>query len=123
MRPIRNPKTQAERRRRRHVRIRRKIAGTAERPRLVVSRSVKHIYAQVIDDKAGRTLVGVSDRMKGIKIEGSGKTAASFAVGKLLGERAVAAGVSKVVFDRGGHPYHGRVKAVADGARKGGLEF
>ncbi len=123
MRSIRKPKTRVQRRYRRHLRIRKKVRGTAARPRLVVSRSIKHVYAQVIDDEAGRTLIGVSDRMKDVKIDKSGKVAASFAVGKLLGERAVAAGVKKVVFDRGGYPYHGRVKAVADGARDGGLEF
>ena len=123
MRPIRKPKTRAERRYRRHLRIRKKIHGTAERPRLVVSRSIRHVYAQVIDDDAGRTLVGVSDRMKDVKVEGSGKLAASLAVGKLLAQRAAATGVTKVVFDRGGHPYHGRVKAVADGARDAGLEL
>ena len=122
MRPIHKPKTRVERRYRRHLRIRKKIRGTAERPRLVVSRSIKHVYAQVIDDDAGRTLFGVSDRMKDIKFEG-GKTAASFAVGKLLGARAIAGGVKKVVFDRAGYPYRGRVKAVAEGAREGGLEL
>jgi large subunit ribosomal protein L18 len=123
MRAIRKPKTKADRRHRRHVRIRRKIQGTAERPRLAVFRSSKHVYAQIIDDDRGHTIVGVSDQAKDVKSEKSGKVAASFAVGKLLGERAVAAGVKKVVFDRGGYPYHGRVKGLADGARKGGLEF
>ncbi len=123
MRPIHKPKTRVERRYRRHLRIRKKIHGTAKRPRLVVSRSIRHVYAQVIDDDAGRTLVGVSDQMKDIKIEGKGKIATSLAVGKLLGKRAIAAGVTAVVFDRGGYPYHGRVKAVAQGARDGGLEF
>lgn len=123
MRSIHKPKTRVERRYRRHLRIRKKIRGTAARPRLVVSRSIRHVYAQVIDDDAGRTLVAVSDQMKDIKINDSGKIATSFAVGKLLGERAIAAGVTEVVFDRGGFPYHGRVKAVAQGARDGGLEF
>ncbi len=123
MRPIHKPKTRVERRYRRHLRIRKKIRGTAVRPRLVVSRSIRHVYAQVIDDDAGRTLVAVSDQMKDIKIKDSGKIAMSFAVGKLLGERAIAAGVTEVVFDRGGYPYHGRVKAVAQGARDSGLEF
>jgi large subunit ribosomal protein L18 len=89
----------------------------------VVFRSAKHVYAQIIDDDKGHTLVGVSDQSKDAKSEKSGKVAASFTVGKVLGERAVAAGVKTVVFDRGGYPYHGRVKALADGARKGGLEF
>lgn len=123
MRSIRKPKTRLRRRYRRHLRIRKKVQGTAARPRLVVSRSIKHVYAQVIDDEVGRTLIGVSDRSNDVKIDKNGKVAASFAVGKLLGERAVAAGVKKVVFDRGGYPYHGRVRAVAEGARDGGLEF
>jgi len=123
MRPIHKPRTRKERRYRRHLRIRKRIRGTADRPRLAVHRSLKHVYAQLVDDDKGETLVGVSDRVKDLSVEGSGKVATSFAVGKLLGERAVAAGISKVVFDRGGYPYHGRVKAVADGARKGGLEF
>lgn len=121
MRPVHRPKTRNERRSRRHLRIRKKVRGTAARPRLVVHRSLKHVYVQIVDDDAGRTLLGVSDRAK--EVAAHGKTAASEAVGKLLAERAVAAGIRKVVFDRGGYPYHGRVKAVADGARKGGLEF
>ncbi len=123
MRPVKNPKTKAQRRRRRHVRIRRKLRGTADRPRLVVFRSAKHVYAQIIDDDKGHTLLGVSDQAKDVKSEKNGKIAASFTVGKVLAERAVAAGMKAVVFDRGGYPYHGRVKALADGARKGGLEF
>ena len=123
MRPIHKPKTRGQRRYRRHLRIRKKVHGTNERPRLAVHRSLKHVYAQIIDDVSGRTLLGVSDQAKDISVKESGKVAASFAVGKLLGERAAAAGIKQVVFDRGGYPYHGRVKAVADGARKSGLEF
>ena len=123
MRPIHKPKTRGERRYRRHLRLRKKIRGTENRPRLAVYRSLKHVYAQIIDDDGGRTLIGLSDQAKEVVAEGEGKVAVSFAVGKLLGERATAAGIKKVVFDRGGYPYHGRVKAVADGARKGGLEF
>ena len=123
MRPIHKPKTRGERRYRRHLRIRKKIRGTAECPRLAVHRSLKHVYAQLVDDDKGQTIVGLSDQAKDLSVEGSGKRAASFAVGTLLGERATAAGITKVVFDRGGCPYHGRVRAVADGARKGGLEF
>ncbi len=123
MRPIHKPKTRAQRRYRRHLRIRKTLRGTADRPRLVVHRSLKHVYAQLVDDGAGHTLIGVGDRNKDVKVEGSGKVAGSFAVGKLLGQRAAAAGVTKVVFDRGGYPYHGRVKAVAQGARDAGLEF
>ena len=123
MRSIRKIKTQAHRRARRHLRVRKRVRGTAARPRLVVFRSSKHIYAQVVDDDRGVTVVGASDRTEGIAVDGKGKTARSFAVGELIARKAKAKGVSKVVFDRGGYQYHGRVKAVADGARKGGLEF
>jgi large subunit ribosomal protein L18 len=99
------------------------VVGTASRPRLVVFRSLKHIYAQLIDDDARRTIAGVSDRSKDVEAEGTGKIAWGFAVGAALAKRGKAAGVTSVVFDRAGYPYHGRVKAVADGARKGGLEF
>jgi large subunit ribosomal protein L18 len=97
--------------------------GTAERPRLVVFRSLKHIYAQVVDDDRGVTLLGVSDGSEGVSLDGQGKVARAKATGKLLAEKARAAGISKVVFDRGGYRYHGRVQAVAEGAREGGLEF
>lgn len=102
----------------RHKRVRNKIAGTAARPRLVVFRSLTHIYAQLIDDVARRTLASASDAA------GSGtKGARAAAVGTQLAERAKAAGIEEVVFDRGGYRYHGRVKALADAARKGGLQF
>jgi large subunit ribosomal protein L18 len=123
MRTTHRPRTPEQRRNRRHLRIRQRLAGTAARPRLVVFRSLKHIYAQLVDDDAGRTIIGVSDRSDGIAKEGAGKVGASKAVGKLLADKAKALGVTKVVFDRGGYIYHGRVKAVADGARNGGLEF
>ena len=123
MRPIHKPKTRGQRRYRRHLRIRKKVHGTNERPRLAVHRSLKHVYAQINDDLSGRTLLGVSDQAKDISVKEGGKVAAGLAVGTLLGERAVAAGIKQGVFDRGGYPYHGRVKAVADGARKGGFEF
>ena len=123
MRPIHAPKTREERRYWRHLRVRKKMAGTADRPRLVVFRSIKHIYAQLVDDDRGVTLLAVSDMTDGLQSEGSGKTARSRAAGKLLAERARAAGVTRVVFDRAGYRYHGRVQAVADGAREGGLEF
>ena len=113
------PKTGAERRFKRHLRVRNKVTGTAERPRLVVFRSLKHIYAQLVDDSANRTLATVSDL--GIEQGKKGERAAE--VGKLIAERAKTAGISRVVFDRAGYRYHGRIKAVADGARKGGLEF
>ena len=105
-----------------HSRIRRKLAGTAERPRLAIFRSVAHIYAQVIDDAAGATLVSASSVDKGGKTNG-GNVAAAKAIGKLVAERAKEKGVTKVVFDRGGYHYHGRIKALADAAREAGLEF
>ncbi|QJA05725.1 50S ribosomal protein L18 [Thermosulfurimonas marina] len=118
-----------ERRLRRKRRVRKKVFGTPERPRLSVYRSVKHIYAQIIDDTRGHTLVAASSlspeiraRWEELKKEG-GKTAVARAVGELLGKRAVEAGIKKVVFDRGGFKYHGRVKALAEGARAAGLEF
>jgi len=123
MRSVRKIKTQADRRGRRHLRVRKKVAGTPERPRLVVFRSSKHIYAQVVDDTRGVTVVGASDRTEGIAVDGKGKTAKSFALGQLIAAKAKVQGITRVVFDRGGYQYHGRVKAVADGARKGGLEF
>jgi len=123
MRAIRKIKTQADRRARRHLRVRKRVRGTAARPRLVVFRSSKHIYAQVVDDDRGVTLVGASDSSEGIQIEGSGKTAKSLALGQLIAAKAKEKGIAAVVFDRGGYQYHGRVKAVADGARKGGLEL
>ena len=110
----------------RQERVRKKVSGTPERPRLSVFRSLNHIYAQVIDDTSGRTIVAASSQETGKSegSEGSGtKTDVSNAVGKALAERALAAGVSQVVFDRGGCKYHGRVKALADGSREGGLQF
>ena len=109
-------------RKRIHVRIRRKLRGTAERPRLAIYRSVAHIYAQVIDDVDGKTLVSASSVDKSGKTNG-GNVAAAKAIGKLVAERAKEKGVKQVVFDRGGYQYHGRVKALADAAREAGLEF
>ena len=110
----------------RQERVRKKVSGTSERPRLSVFRSLKHIYAQVIDDTAGRTLAAASSQ-EALQPDGDGssgpKTAISAAVGKTLAERALAAGVTQVVFDRGGCKYHGRVKALAEGSREGGLRF
>lgn len=123
MRAIHAPKSRTERRRRRHLRVRRTMAGTPERPRLVVFRSLKHIYAQLVDDDRGVTLLGASDSVEGFEPGGPGKVGRAKAVGKLLAEKAKAAGVTRVVFDRAGYRYHGRVQAVADGAREGGLEF
>jgi large subunit ribosomal protein L18 len=105
-----------------HQRIRRKLRGTTERPRLAVFRSVAHIYAQVIDDVAGKTLVSASSVDKGGKTDG-GNVAAAKSIGKLVAERAKEKGVKQVVFDRGGYQYHGRIKALADAAREAGLEF
>ncbi len=99
------------------------VAGTAERPRLVVFRSLKHIYAQLVNDDQGVTLLGVSDASEGVDTTTAGKVNRAKATGKLLAEKAKAAGVTKVVFDRAGYRYHGRVQAVAEGAREGGLEF
>ena len=105
-----------------HKRIRRKLSGTAARPRLAVFRSVAHIYAQVIDDVAGATVVSASSVDKEAKTNG-GNVAAAKAIGKLVAERAKEKGIKSVVFDRGGYQYHGRVKALADAARAAGLEF
>ena len=123
MRTIHAPKGRSQLRYRRHLRVRQKVAGTGERPRLVVFRSLKHIYAQLVNDDLGVTLLAVGDSGKEIQVEGAGKVVRGKAVGKLLAEKAKAAGVTKVVFDRAGYRYHGRVQAVADGAREGGLEF
>ena len=108
-------------RRRRHLRVRKRIAGTAERPRLVVSRSSRHMVAQVVDDTRGHTLASASTMEADLRGLDGDKTAKARRVGELLAERARAAGVEAVVFDRGGNRYHGRVAAVADGAREGGL--
>ncbi|MCC2309640.1 50S ribosomal protein L18 [Cellulomonas chengniuliangii] len=106
---------------RRHLRLRKKVSGTTERPRLVVSRSSRHMTAQVVDDTVGRTLASASTLEADLRgLEGD-KTAKARKVGELVAERAKAAGIDAVVFDRGGNKYHGRVAAVADGAREGGL--
>ena len=114
-------------RKRRHLRLRNKLRGTAARPRLVVFRSLKNIEGQIVDDDARRTVLGVSTLAADLKAftpEGKNKRVEqSFAAGKLLAERAKAQGIEAVVFDRGGYKYHGRVKAFADGAREGGLQF
>ncbi|MCK5410551.1 MAG: 50S ribosomal protein L18 [Gemmatimonadota bacterium] len=130
------------RRARRRQHIRKKIRGTAARPRLVVARSLRHIEGQLVDDDGGRTIVGVSSRSKELAVAGDGgsaegdgdggsgvpeadgtKVRASYVAGRVLAERALSAGVREVVFDRAGHRFHGRVKAFADGARAGGLRF
>jgi large subunit ribosomal protein L18 len=106
-----------------HSRLRRKVQGTPERPRLCVFRSLKHIYAQVIDDSGGATLASASSGGEGSAQASGGNLAGAKAVGRLIAERAKAKGIQKVVFDRGGYPYHGRVKALAEAAREAGLEF
>jgi large subunit ribosomal protein L18 len=123
MRPVRKPKTADQRRRRRHLRVRRTVRGTAARPRLVVYRSLKHIYAHLVDDDRGVVLLGVADSSERVETGTGGKVGRGFAVGMALAGRAKERGITRVVFDRAGYAYHGRVKAVADGARKGGLEF
>ncbi|MBC22403.1 MAG: 50S ribosomal protein L18 [Phycisphaerae bacterium] len=116
-------KLKHKRRTRRKARIRRRITGTPDMPRLTVFRSLNHIYAQVIDDLSGQTIASASSRDKQSKMNGGGNCKAAGEVGKLLAERAISAGCSKVVFDRNGFIYHGRVKALADSAREGGLKF
>lgn len=122
-----NARERRERRLRRHRRVRRRVSGTAARPRLVVYRSLKHMQGEVVDDMGRRVLVGASTLSPELKElrekEDVTKTELSRAAGKLLAERARAAGVTRVVFDRGGYLYHGRVAAFAEGAREGGLEF
>jgi large subunit ribosomal protein L18 len=108
---------------RRHIRVRKRVNGTLERPRLVVFRSSRHIVAQVVNDKAGHTLASASTMESALRSASGDKTDRSREVGKLVAERAKAAGISQVVFDRGGNKYHGRVAAVADGAREAGLEL
>lgn len=111
----------------RHRRIRKKLQGTAERPRLVVFRSLRNMEGQIVDDDASRTIIGVSTLAEGLKdFKGKSRNPrveVAFEAGKILAEKAKAAGVEKVIFDRGGYKYHGRVKAFAEGARKGGLDF
>lgn len=110
---------------RRHRRVRKRVVGTSERPRLNVFRSLSHIYAQVIDDSQGHTLVSAStiDPEVEAQLRGLTKTEQASVVGRVLAERASSQGISRVVFDRGGYAYHGRVRALADAAREGGLEF
>jgi large subunit ribosomal protein L18 len=110
-------------RQKRHARLRLKLSGTAERPRLAVYRSINQIYAQLIDDSAGRTLAAASSLEAGQRTAAGTKTEHAKAVGRLLAERARAAGVKQIVFDRAGFRYHGRVRALADAAREAGLDF
>jgi large subunit ribosomal protein L18 len=115
--------TKQEARRRRHFRVRKKITGTAERPRLAVFRSNRHVQVQVIDDTAGRTLAAASTLEADLRGGATGGVEAAKKVGELVGQRAKDKGITSVVFDRGGYLYHGRVAAVAEGAREAGLEF
>jgi large subunit ribosomal protein L18 len=104
-----------------HTRIRKKVQGTAARPRLAVFRSVNHIYAQIIDDRSGRTLATASTTEKGLGLKSGGNVDAAKTVGKTIAERAIGAGIASVVYDRGGYVYHGRVKALIDASREAGL--
>ena len=117
--------TRSAARKQRHARVRRKISGTPNAPRLSVFRSLKHIYAQIIDDESGRTLISASTLDPDIRerVVALNKTQQAALVGKRLAEKALSSGVTKVVFDRGGYQYHGRVKALADASREGGLQF
>lgn len=110
-------------RKRRHTRVRKKVTGTASRPRLVVSRSTRHLFVQVVDDSAGTTIASASTMEADLRAFDGDKSAKAKKVGELVAERAKSAGVDSVVFDRGGNKYHGRVAALADGAREGGLAF
>ena len=114
-------KSKAAARGRRHLRLRKKIAGTALRPRLVVTRSARHVFVQVVDDSKGITLASASTMEKDLRASAADKSEKSKQVGLLVAKRAIAAGISEVVFDRGGNKYAGRVAAIADGAREGGL--
>ncbi|BAQ15084.1 putative 50S ribosomal protein L18 [Clostridium botulinum] len=122
MKPMFKKNDRSQSRTRRHMRVRKKIFGTAERPRLSVYRSEKHIYAQLIDDVEGKTLVAASSSEKGFDGVGSNKEGAKL-VGKMVAEKALEKGLKKVVFDRGGFIYHGRIKELAEGAREAGLDF
>ena len=116
-------RTRAASRSRRHLRVRKKVTGTATRPRLTVTRSARHIFAQLVDDGAGRTLASASTLEPDIRAAKGDKKARAHQVGQLLASRAHAAGIAAAVFDRGGYAYHGRVAALADGAREGGLSL
>jgi large subunit ribosomal protein L18 len=120
---VKRAKGKSAARGRRHLRLRKKVTGTTARPRLVVSRSTRHVFVQVVDDTAGRTLASASTMEADLRSYEGDKTAKARKVGELLAERAKSAGVEAVVFDRGGNKYHGRIAAIADGAREGGLSL
>ena len=113
--------TKSALRQRRHFRVRKRVTGTTERPRLVVNRSSRHVVAQIVDDTSGRTLASASTMEADVRAVAGDKKAKAHKVGELIAQRATAAGIGPVVFDRGGYQYHGRVAAIADGAREGGL--
>lgn len=116
-------KVKRARQKQRRSRVSGAVRGNAERPRLAIFRSVKHIYAQIIDDESGKTLVAVNSGQKDPALKHGGNKAAATAIGKAIAAKAVAQGIKQVAFDRGGNRYHGRVKALADAAREGGLKF
>ena len=118
---VKRAKGKSAARGRRHLRVRKKVTGTAVRPRLVVTRSTRHVFAQVVDDTVGKTVASASTMEADVRALTGGKTEQSKKVGELVAERAKSAGIEAVVFDRGGNRYHGRVAATADGAREGGL--
>jgi large subunit ribosomal protein L18 len=120
---VKRAKGKVASRTRRHFRVRKQVTGTAVRPRLVVSRSSRHVFVQVVDDTVGKTLASASTMESDVRTLDGDKTAKAKKVGELVAERAQAAGVEAVVFDRGGNKYHGRVAAIADGAREGGLSL
>ena len=120
---VKRPKGKSAARGRRHLRVRKHVSGTAARPRLVVSRSSRHVFVQVVDDTVGKTVASASTMEADVRGFDGDKTAKAKKVGELVAERAKAAGVEAVVFDRGGNKYHGRVAAIADGAREGGLSL
>ena len=120
---VKRAKGKSAARGRRHLRLRKKVAGTAARPRLVVSRSSRHVFVQVVDDTIGKTVASASSMEADLRSFEGDKTAKAKKVGELVAERAKAAGIESVVFDRAGHQYHGRVAALADAAREGGLTF
>jgi large subunit ribosomal protein L18 len=118
---VKRAKSKAAARGRRHLRVRKKVSGTALRPRLVVSRSSRHVFVQVVDDSVGKTVASASTMEADLRAFEGDKTAKARKVGELVAQRAKSAGVEAVVFDRGGNKYHGRVAAIAEGAREGGL--
>ncbi len=120
---VKRAKGKSAARGRRHLRVRKKVSGTAMRPRLVVSRSSRHVFVQIVDDTVGKTVASASTMEADLRTFEGDKTAKARRVGELLAERAKSAGVEAVVFDRGGNKYHGRIAAIADGAREGGLSL